>query len=180
MVFDEFTDCDECGNPGVQRRVVGGIPVDECTYCGAIFGDPDAVERLELEREAEALGEDPRTYPLCKVLDESIKGLRTHDGHAGSISRELLPIVKFRLSGDANVMRILDRLLTSLALCNRKTKANWHIELDLERTVVFELKPRKPAGSPLDAAFIRKCRDDLRILTEMIKNHTLLTWWDIG
>ena len=69
--FDDldFTDCDECGNRAVRRVTIDGAFVDECTYCEALFGDPDAVERMETVREADALGIDVRVYPICKMLD---------------------------------------------------------------------------------------------------------------
>lgn len=178
--FDGFdlADCDECGNRAVQRVTIDGVFVDECTYCDALFGDPAAVERLETAREAELLGIDVRVYPLCKLLD-AVRGLRTHEANAGSRSQGIAPFIKFRLSGDVDALRVLDRLLTSLTLVNKRTKAIWHYEVGYERGVIFEFKPKFPKHAVPDAAYIQRCRDDLPIIADAMKAHALLSWWDI-
>lgn len=167
--------CMECGAQAVVRKLLDGQPIDECELCGALFGNPDAIQHIEDQRDANTLGIDPIIFPLVRELD-AIRGVRCFESHGGEPVMKTPPFVKFRI-GVAEAMSILESIVTSLALSNMQTFGNWHLEVISAGQVGFELRPKLPANPEMHEVFSDRTRDDVPILAKNLSNHKKLRWW---
>ena len=169
--------CEECGNHSIVRLSQAGRAVYECSLCGHLSGDGDAVEFMEDLREADVLGIDPDIYPLRKQLD-AIRGVRSFEGFGGDPEVLAMPYVQFNLNGD-EMEWLLERLMTSLEMMRRDTAAVWHVEiLFRDHQVAFSLKPKRPRdGRPLDSAWINATRGDVDVIARGLRTHLKLSFW---
>ncbi|MHC4449797.1 MAG: hypothetical protein ACYS0E_06600, partial [Planctomycetota bacterium] len=75
-------------------------------------------------------------------------------------------------------LRDVEKLLRSVEMANRETHFRWLVELTLQQSIVFVLRPRffKP---PLEitADEIRKAREDLGRLARCLRRDVSLSWW---
>ena len=62
-------ECDSCGSRNVARREVEGHLLFECRLCGELFGDDEAVARIEEKRDGRSRGIDEEAIPLVSVLE---------------------------------------------------------------------------------------------------------------
>ena len=73
---------------------------------------------------------------------------------------------------------MVERLLKSIELANRETHTRWLIELALQQSVVFILRPRfyKPPQD-ITPAEVEASRSDLGILARCLRRDVGLSWW---
>ncbi|MGE0431939.1 MAG: hypothetical protein AB7N65_22825 [Vicinamibacterales bacterium] len=177
--FDEPGYCEECGNRGVVRKVYDGQPIDECDLCGALYGEPDLIDKIETDREADSLGIDRGIYPLVEELNH-IKGVRCYDSSEGDVELGIPPFVKMHITDQAAVP-ILGALMTSLSLSSRAMAGHWHIEVLHENGIIgFSLRPRRPPDeSARRHGWIETARGDLIPLVKQLASHKRLAWWKV-
>jgi hypothetical protein len=131
-------ECEVCGCHDVRRTEIEGFVLEECGLCGNVQGDDEAVARIEELREGRREGIEDAVYPLVKAL-RAIPTLRTVNSCGGHVSRCEPPYVWFTIEQDT--LRFLERVATSLAMANRRTRCRWVLEATMQRELTFELKP---------------------------------------
>ena len=168
-------ECDSCGSRNVKRREIEGHLLFECGLCGEMSGDDAAIALIEELRVGRARGLDDEVIPLVTVL-EGTGAFRLIHASAGWKEKGEAPSLIFACTRDE--FRSVERLLRSIELANRETKLRWLVELALQQTIVFILRPRffKPpteiTGGEIDAA-----RTDLRTLARCLRRDVSLSWW---
>ena len=177
MPYDtDFDECAECGNHAVAPIMTAGYRLEECTYCGALVGSPEAVGAVADAREAVARGMSPALFRLERAIS-SIVGARVYDVFEGDAERLLIPYVRFHLNAP-DTSRLLENLLHSLTLINHEAFATWRIEVLYAEGVAYALKPKlPPAGQRCDAHFIARTIEDVPVLARLLATHRLLSWW---
>jgi hypothetical protein len=168
-------ECDVCGSHNVSRRQVEGFLLFECNLCGNLEGDDHAIERIEELRAGRARGLDDEVVPLVTALERA-GCFRLVQASAGNPRRNESPYVFFTLT--KNDTRYIEQLLRSLELANRETKLRWLIQLELQKEIVYILRPRfwRPPSeiSPDD---LRVARKDLQTLARCLRRDLALSWW---
>jgi len=168
-------DCDSCGSRNVTRREIEGHLLFECRLCGELSGDDAAIALIEEMRAGRARGLDDDVIPIVTVL-EGTGAFRLVHASAGWKEKGEAPSVLLACTQDR--LSVIEQLLRSVELANREMKLRWLVELALQQTVVFILRPRffKPpkeiTGGEIDAA-----REDLRTLAKCLRRDVSLSWW---
>ena len=167
--------CETCGSHNVTRREVEGHLLFECNLCGALEGDDAAIEHIELLRRGRERGFDDAITPLALTL-ESAEVFRIVQATGGDPRRNEAPSVMFRLT--KNDTSYIEKLLRSIELANRKTKLRWLVELTLQNTIVYILRPRfwRPP-SDIAPEDIEMAMRDLDRLARQLKRDLALSWW---
>jgi hypothetical protein len=167
-------ECDSCGSHNVSRREIEGHLLFECHLCGDLSGDDGAVVLIDELREGRARGLDDEVIPLVSVL-ESTRAFKLIHASIGWREKGEAPSILFAASGG---LRDVEKLLRSVEMANRETHFRWLVELTLQQSIVFVLRPRffKP---PLEitADEIRKAREDLGRLARCLRRDVSLSWW---
>lgn len=165
--------CEECGNHAVVDRFVGGDIVRECEFCGHLEGQTETVELLELQREAEARGSNPYSYPLAQFIDD-MPGVKLLGDSGGDPKKGLMPFVAFELADHRT--RQLENLGQGLRLLRGELKHRWVIEFTFEFQLGFELRVRGEEGnfSLLD---VETAREDLLLIWRRLQGYRSLGWW---
>jgi len=168
-------ECDSCGSFNVSRREIEGHLLFECNLCGELSGDDDAVELIDELRLGRARGLDDEVVPLVSVL-ESTGAFRLVHASIGWKEKGEAPSVIFATTHSK--LRAVERLLRSIELANRETRMRWMIELALQQTVVFILRPRfyKPPHE-ITSGEIEDARRDLGTLGKCLRRDVSLSWW---
>lgn len=168
-------ECDVCGSRNVSRREVEGHLLFECNLCGDLAGDDKAIAFVEELRAGRERGLEDEVIPLVTVLEQT-GFFEVVQATAGSPARHEAPVVLFRLTKSDT--RPIENLLRSLELANRETRLRWLVELSLQQTIVFSLRPRfwRP---PADVApeDLRVARKDLSVLAARLRRDLALSWW---
>lgn len=166
--------CEECGNHTLDGTVVEGLDVLQCSMCGALSGDDDVINRIELIRDARDAGIDIEVYPLVQALN-AIKGVRCRDASGGDDFTRIPPFVRFGI-GD-NRVKHLEHIATSLELMRRELSHSWRMHVELARDgLCFELAPQIDLQS-LDPITINELQSDLAQMAVNIKRDQDLSWW---
>ena len=167
--------CDACGCRDVRRDVVEGFLVDECRLCGHLQGNDEAVARIESIREGRELGYDDAIYPVVKAL-RRVPGLRVETSSGGRPGEGQPPYLMFRLETPS--LRWLEPIAQSIEIANRRTRCRWVLEVSVQRTLSFLLKPRffRPPGE-VDAAMIAAAVEDLAEIARGLRRDQELSWF---
>jgi len=167
-------ECDSCGSRNIRRREVEGHLLHECGLCGELFGDDDAVALVQELREGRARGLDDEVIPLVSVL-ESEHAFRLIHASIGWREKGEAPSILFSAK---HGLQDVEKLLRSIELANRETHFRWLVELTLQQTVVFLLRPRffKPPRE-ITAEEIGWAREDLGRLARRLRRDMALSWW---
>jgi hypothetical protein len=167
-------ECDSCGSRNVSRREIEGHLLFECHLCGDLSGDDAAILLIEELREGRARGLDDEVIPLVSVL-ESTRAFKLVHASIGWREKGEAPSILFSASGG---LHDIEKLLRSLEMATRETHFRWLVELTLQHSVVFVLRPRffKP---PLEitAEEIEQAREDLGTLARRLRRDVSLSWW---
>jgi len=168
-------ECDSCGSLRVSRREIEGHLLFECDLCGELSGDDAAIALIESLRIGRARGLDDEVIPIVEVL-EATGAFRLVRASSGWKEKSEAPSVLFACTRDE--LGSIERLLKSIELANRETKLRWIVELALQQTVVFILRPRffKPP-TEITNAEIDAARADLGTLAKCLRRDTGLSWW---
>jgi len=169
-------ECDCCGSRNVARREVEGHLLFECGLCGELFGDDEAVVLIEEKRDGRARGIDEEAIPLVSVL-EGTGAFKLVHASTGWREKGEAPSLLFTATKG---LPAVEKLLRSIELANRETHFRWLVELTLQHTVVFVLRPRfyKPPRE-ITAEEIKKARQDLDRLAVRLRRDVSLTWWKV-
>lgn len=169
--------CDECGNRAVVSVERDGVAVLECSLCGALAGDDEAVVRVQLAREARERGYDPLVYPLVRILDR-IAGLRVARAGAGVPAQRVWPFVQMHTT-DGRALVGVENLVKSLALAAAGSGGlHWVVEVEFQTRLTFTLKPRFHRDTDrIDAAVVVQAQRDLERLRANLERHMRLSWW---
>ena len=168
-------ECDSCGSYNVSRRDIEGHLLFECNLCGELSGDDAAIAIIEELRLGRARGLDDEIVPLVSVL-EGTGAFRLVRASIGWKEKgEALSVL---FSTTHHKLRAVERLLRSIELANRETKLRWMVELALQQTVVFILRPRffKPPQD-ITGEEIEDARHDLGTLGRCLRRDVSLSWW---
>ena len=165
--------CPDCGNSDVRAAGAPGAFVRECGLCGALFGDPAAVQTLEDEREARREGVDPAVWPLVRAL-RRLAGMTVVASHGGDAEARTLPFVHLAVTDAAGLVEG-ENLAKSLLLASRGHHLHWVLEVEYRHRLVLALKPR--AGDGVAAERVRQARLDLAALGREIPRDAALSWW---
>lgn len=167
-------ECDSCGSRNVTRTEIEGHLLQECRLCGELFGDDDAIALIEELREGRARGLDDEVIPLVSVL-ESSHAFRLVHASIGWAEKGEAPSILFAATRS---LKDVEKLLRSIELANRETHLRWLVELTLQQTVVFVLRPRffKPPRE-ITREEIRWAREDLGRLAQRLRRDMALSWW---
>lgn len=168
-------ECDACGSHSVTRRDIEGYLLFECQLCGEMFGDDEAIALIDELREGRARGLDDEVIPLVSVL-ESTQAFRLVHASIGWKEKGEAPSVLF--TAVRSDMRDIERLMKSLELANRRTHHRWLVELSLQQTLVFVLRPRfyKPPAD-ITPGEIEQARADLGTVATQLRRDVSLSWW---
>lgn len=172
MEYTELEDCVVCGNHAVATSMVDGEIVKECEVCGNLSGDPDTVELVELQREAEGLGVSVHSFPLAQFID-NLPGVKLQGDSGGERSKGKLPFIAFELTDHRTFQ--LENLGQALRLMRAELECDWKIEFTFEYELGFELRPRttdKPGLEQVEAA-----RRDLNRIWRRLQGFKGLAWW---
>lgn len=168
-------ECDSCGSHNVKRREIEGHLLFECDLCGEMSGDDAAVTAIETLRRGRARGLDDEVIPLVEVLEDT-GAFRLIHASAGWKEKGEAPSIL--LASTRDELRGIERLLRSIEMANRETKLRWLVELALQQTVVFILRPRFfKAPTDITPAEIDVARADMAILARCLRRDTSLSWW---
>ena len=167
--FAPVQTCPECGNHDMQVRVLDGATVHECGFCGARFGDAQAIAKLESRTEAATAGVDEHVWPLVQVLSR-LPGLTVGDSSGGSVAKYSMPRVELLASGDGALVQI-ENLTKALRLMAGSLRCMWQITVHYDRALTFVLAA---TGS---GASLRDARIDLEALARRVERDSRLTWW---
>ncbi len=167
--------CETCGSHNVTRRDVEGHLLFECNLCGALEGDDQAIARVYDLRRGRERGFDDAISPLALAL-ESAEVFRIVQATGGDPQSNEAPALMFRLTKNDNAY--IERLLRSIELANRKTRLRWLIELSLQNSIVYILRPRfwRPP-SEIGPEDIEVAIKDLRQLATQLRRDLALSWW---
>jgi len=167
-------ECDSCGSRNVTRREIEGHLLFECRLCGDLSGDDAAIELIDEMREGRARGLDDEVIPLVSVLEGTLAFKLVH-ASIGWREKAEPPSILFTATKGLSAV---EKLLRSIELANRETHFRWLVELTLQQTVVFVLRPRffKPPRD-VTAEEIRHAREDLGRLARRLRRDVALTWW---
>lgn len=168
-------ECDACGSRSVQRREVEGHLLYECDLCGELFGDDAAIAAVVMLREGRDRGLEDAIVPLVFAL-EATHAFKLVKASIGWREKGEPPSVLF--SAVRSGLRDVEKLLRSIELANRKTTFRWLVELSLQHSVVFVLRPRFfKSPRDLTVAEINQARDDLSVLARQLRRDSELSWW---
>lgn len=167
-------ECDSCGSRNVSRREIEGHLLFECHLCGDLSGDDAAILLIDELREGRARGLEDEVIPLVSVL-ESTRAFKLVHASSGWREKGEAPSILFAVSGE---LRHVEKLLRSLEMANRETHFRWLVELTLQQSIVFVLRPRffKPPRE-ITAGEIDKAREDLGRLARRLRRDVSLSWW---
>lgn len=165
--------CEECGNHAVVEKFVARGSVRECEYCGHLEGQPDLVELLGLQHQAEERGSSIYSYPLAHFID-GLPGVKLLGDFGGDPKKGLMPYVAFELSDHRT--RQLENLGQGLRLLRGELKRRWVIEFTFEFQLGFELKVRGEDGS-FSLLDVETAREDLLLLWQRLQGYRSLGWW---
>jgi len=168
-------ECDSCGSRDVSRRDVEGHLLFECNLCGELSGDDVAIAAIDVLRRGRARGLDDEVIPLIDVL-ENTGAFRLVHASAGWKEKGEAPAILLACTRDE--LCSIERLLRSVELANRETRLRWLVELTLQQTVVFILRPRFfKAPTEITAGEIDAARADLGTLARCLRRDVSLSWW---
>ncbi|MCA8939301.1 MAG: hypothetical protein KDB07_05825 [Planctomycetes bacterium] len=162
--------CEECGNHALEKR---GAGLYLCTLCGAPNGDDDAVKRELLRREAKEEGYEIEIFPLVKAI-RALKGVGVESAVAGDPFMRVPPYLRFTISD--NRLTQLDNIMHSLELSRRALNRLWHVKVNLERSIYFELAPVVDPHT-IGENDVEALQIDLATLAASIKRDANLGWW---
>ena len=168
-------ECEACGSRRVTRRSLEGFLLEECQLCGNLQGDDDAVARVEEIRRGRERGLDDHVAPLVEAL-ESTGVLQVTHASGGSLQTRESPHVFFRATRNDGLP--LERLLRTLEHANHETELVWTVELTLQHTLLYILRPRfwkRP--QEVTAEEIALARRDLPLLAQRLRRDLQLSWW---
>ncbi len=168
-------ECEACGSRNMERRTVETILVEECQLCGNLQGDDAAVARIEEVRRGRERGLDEGIAPLVQALESSGVLQVTH-ASSGSLQSRESPHLFFRVTKNDAIH--LERLLRTLEHANRETELVWLVELTLQHSLLYILRPRfwkRPQEVTPDE--IRLARRDLPLLAARLRRDLQLSWW---
>lgn len=174
MELDELEFCAACGNHAVATRTIEGEPVKECEICGHLEGDPDLVELVNLQREADGLGVSIHTYPLAQFIDR-LPGVKLQGDSGGTRDEGRLPFIAFELTDHRT--RQLENLGQGLRLMRHELECEWKIEFTFEFELGFELSPRRGTRGEPGAAVVEAARRDLILMWRRMESYRGLAWW---
>ncbi|MDH3592559.1 MAG: hypothetical protein OER88_11810, partial [Planctomycetota bacterium] len=147
----------------------------ECNLCGNLDGDDDAVARIAEMRAGRERGLDDEVIPLVTAM-ELAEVFRIVKASGGDPKTNDAPYVMFRLT--KNDMTYIERLLRSIEMANRTTRLRWLVELSLQNTIVYIVRPRfwmPPSDiSPDD---IQAAVKDLGVIARQLRRDLSLSWW---
>jgi len=168
-------ECESCGSHDVSRRRIEGHLVEECGLCGHLSGDDAAVVEITELREGRERGLDDHIIPLVIALEKA-DVFQVLQATGGSEDRGTFPQVLFRMP--SNDARYLERLLRSIELAARGMTTHWIVELSLQKTLVYILRPRfwKPAKDVARAEIVQ-AQEDATLLAKKIRRDIRLSWW---
>ena len=168
--------CDECGSDLLEAVRIEGIEVEECSLCGALSGDDDAVSRVLVAREAREKGIDPGIYPLVLVLGK-ISGLQVLAADFGDAERLVWPFVQLA-PHDAKSWRGVENLMKSLALSARGQDVHWVVEVEYQHRLMLTLKPRFHRDvTRITAELVVAAQRGLERIRANMEAHMGLSWW---
>ena len=168
-------ECDACGSRNVAPREIDGFRLLECSLCGELHGDDEAIARVKELRAGRERGLEDEVIPLVAVL-ESAEVFKIVQATAGNPRRNASPHLIFRLT--KNDTTYLERLLRSLEHANRDTNLRWLVELSLQHGIVYILRPRFwKSPSDLAPEDIEVARKDLATLAQRLRRDLGLSWW---
>lgn len=168
-------ECEACGSRNVARRTIEGHLLEECNLCGNVQGDDEAAALVEELRKGRERGLDDPVIPIVSILESSgaFEMVQASGGDPGG--RES-PYLLFRLTRHDPVW--IERLLRSLELVNRRTRYRWMVELSLQHSVLYMLRPRfwkpPPEVTPEE---IESARADLAMISAALRRDLSLSWW---
>jgi hypothetical protein len=168
-------ECEACGSRNVARRRIEGRLLEVCELCGNLQGDDEAVEHVEEIRRCRARGFDDYVLPLVAALERTGVIEVTH-ASGGNLDTGESPHVFFRLTRGETIH--LERLLRSIELSNRETKLRWLIELSLQHSLVYILRPRfwkRPHEITKEEILL--ARNDLPLLARNLRRDAELSWF---
>jgi len=169
--------CEECGSHDVERKQLYGLWLEECGLCDHLQGDPREVARVELRREADALGISTGLFGLIRVLD-SVPGIVV-DRHLTTVSGALMPPTLF-FTIRSQALEILDRLTRSLLLSRSQTSTLWTVEASHQGRLLFVLRPRLfHSAAELSRNEEEGLERDLDTLHRTLARDVLLPWWEL-
>ena len=168
--------CDECGGNAWAALREEGHEVLECTLCGALSGDDQAVTEILLARQARERGLEPVVFPLVRVL-EKVPRLRIVRASPGSPERRIWPVVFLSTEGEKG-LRAIERLAKSLALHSRDLRLHWFLEVEFQERLLFLLQPRLfQAPAQVSDRDVLDAQADLRTLARLLDMDMKLHWW---
>ncbi|MEE8104790.1 MAG: hypothetical protein V3T86_04560 [Planctomycetota bacterium] len=169
-------ECEACGSHNVSRRRIEGNLVEECNLCGHLSGDDAAVAEIEELRDGRERGLDDHIIPLVTSLEKS-DVFQVLQATGGSEDRGTFPQVLFRMP--SNDARNLERLVRSVELAGRGMATHWIVELSLQSSLVYILRPRfwKPAKDVARSEIVQ-AQEDAALLAKKIRRDIRLSWWN--
>ncbi|MDP6929921.1 MAG: hypothetical protein QF412_09500 [Planctomycetota bacterium] len=169
-------ECDECGSSNVSAVSIEGMAIWQCGLCDAIAGDDAAVARVLLIREAQERGIHVAAYPLVVALDR-IEGFKVVACGAGDPEQISWPFVQMSLSGPSALVG-LENLTKSLALSAHEGGVHWVVEVEIQTSMLFTLKPRFHRDMKrISSQEVLAVRKDLERLGANLERDMALSWW---
>lgn len=168
--------CDECGSDRLEAVRIEGVSVEECSLCGALSGNDDAVSRILIAREARERGIDPGIYPLVLALGK-IAGLQVLMADIGDSERLVWPFVQL-VPADHQSWRGVENLTKSLALSARGQDVHWVVEVEYQHRLVLTLKPRFHRDvARITPELVAAAQRGLERIRKNLEAHMVLSWW---
>ena len=173
MADMELEDCEICGNHAVVSSFIEGEVVKECEVCGALSGQAEITDLVQLQREADGLGVSIHSFPLAQLID-SLPGVRLQGDSGGERATGRMPFIAFELTDHKTHQ--LENLGQALRVLRGELKCRWKIEFTFEYEMGFELsavlQPDKPSGEQVEEA-----RADLIHIWRKLLAFQGLAWW---
>ncbi len=164
--------CPSCGNHALNRFAVAGAPMDECEMCGEIFGPADLVELVELQREADALGASPESYPLARFFQDQPFVKVLGDSNGDPVTGKL-PSVTFSVIN--RKLDVIENLGQTLRLIRDKLECRWIIEYIFDFEPAFELHAARAVSNPKEQ--VEPARRDMAVIWRALRQYSGLGWW---
>ncbi len=168
-------ECEVCGCHDVRRDVVEGFVIEECLLCGHLQGNDEVATKIASIREGRELGFDDAIYPVVQAL-RPVPGLGIEASSGGRPDEGQPPYVMFHL--EATSLPFLERIGQSIEMANRRTSWRWVIEVSVQRSLAFLLKPRYfRLPGDVDAAMIATSIEDLSVIARGLNRDRELSWF---